>query len=247
MRWIISGLLIFNLGYLIFNFVQYVYFDKSTDQITPVDTSLQAAMPGAPIVLVDEITNLSKEKESPNNTNSGDGLGVVSAVDAQKKCYLIGPLVRSDTWSSAQALNEAAVQGIKAQLVNVDVANVADYWVYLPPEESRERALLKLTELNQKKIDSYVIAEGNLLNGISLGIFDKKANAERKQNELVQAGYGAKVLENIKKSKESWLQIDAVYGGMVNDEVLRRIGNGQIEIKLKSESCIDVASEGEIN
>lgn len=60
---------------------------------------------------------------------------------------------------------------IQAEVRGVDAAAGLEYWVYLPPLASRQASLRQLRELQARRIDSYIITQGELANGISLGIF----------------------------------------------------------------------------
>ena len=62
---------------------------------------------------------------------------------------------------------------IQAEIRSVDAAAGLDYWVYLAPLASRQASLRQLKELQARKIDSYIITQGDLANGISLGIFPR--------------------------------------------------------------------------
>jgi len=54
-----------------------------------------------------------------------------------------------------------------------------EFWVYLPPLPNKKQAIRKLKELQKRKVDSFVITEGELANGISLGLFSKKESVDR--------------------------------------------------------------------
>ena len=73
----------------------------------------------------------------------------------------------------------------------------SDYWVYLPalPGSSATQRLLK--ELQSKNIESYLIAEGEIKGGISLGVFVREDAAIAVQNRLRQAGYEARIQKQV--------------------------------------------------
>lgn len=52
------------------------------------------------------------------------------------------------------------------------------HWVILPPSPSREAALSRLAEIQQRGIDSYLVTEGPHVNAISLGLFESLEAAE---------------------------------------------------------------------
>ena len=66
----------------------------------------------------------------------------------------------------------------------------SSYRVYLPPLESRERAVAKLQEIRERGVrDVAVIPDGGLANGISFGIFRKADNMHRRVAALGKLGY----------------------------------------------------------
>lgn len=75
------------------------------------------------------------------------------------------------------------------------------YRVYLPPLESREAATNALGQLratlgaNNLVIDSFLIPQGNLENGIALGLFSEQANAANVKMQLEKIGYDVLVQE----------------------------------------------------
>ncbi|SFB64846.1 hypothetical protein SAMN04244574_04717 [Azotobacter beijerinckii] len=75
----------------------------------------------------------------------------------------------------------------KVELIERVVA--MEYWLYLPPLSSRQASLIQLKELQVKKIDSYVITQGDLVNGISLGVFSRSESAEAAIQRFRKAGY----------------------------------------------------------
>ena len=61
-----------------------------------------------------------------------------------------------------------------------------DYWVYLNPEPTKDLAIA-VEGVARQKIDSFLIPQGDLANGISLGIFDSQENAE-KHRQIIADG-----------------------------------------------------------
>lgn len=98
-----------------------------------------------------------------------------SAANAQ--CWLLGPF---DARTGAQDLRTR----LRANGVDIDINKLAtpiapDYWVYVEPQVSRRAAVQLLRELQARKIDSFIVSEGELQNAISLGIFSKEESAQR--------------------------------------------------------------------
>mgnify|MGYP001162639895 FL=1 len=75
------------------------------------------------------------------------------------------------------------------------------YRVYLPPLASREIATSTLIGLSERlreadlSIESYLITRGQLSNGIALGVFAQRFNAEGVQNRVLELGYNLEIGE----------------------------------------------------
>lgn len=89
---------------------------------------------------------------------------------------------------------------------------VGSYRVYLPPLESRESAVEKLRELRGKGLrDVAIIRSGALRNGVSLGVYANRSNADGRQGVLAELGYSALVVANIRDVE--YATIEARVGG----------------------------------
>lgn len=77
---------------------------------------------------------------------------------------------------------------IQAEIRTVDAAAGLDYWVYPGSPGFSSGIHRQLKELQARKIDSYIITQGDLANGISLGIFPRSDSAESVMLRLRDAG-----------------------------------------------------------
>jgi|SRR5690606_11604437 len=90
------------------------------------------------------------------------------------------------------------------------------YRVFLPPLSSRElaestmEALRAAFESNNMSIDSFLITQGELANGIALGLFAEHQNALNVQNRLQALGYSVTVREEPKANEEIWVIVSGV-------------------------------------
>ena len=251
MRWLIIALLAVNTAYLISGWVQFSHLTNYGERNDSGSAhSRGKKMPGAAIILIKEQPSIQLNQKSRVNMY---GLGDSNADMTKElenngsRCRFIGPLKTGEVWKPADALSEALALGVEARLIDVEVNNAVDYWVYIPPSATREAALQKLRELQKKQIDSYVIPDGELHNGVSIGVFDKKSNAERRQNEILQMGYNAEIIESKRKSNEIWMQINTGNENKPTDELIMRIKQRDEEIKLNEVVCDNVASWKDIN
>ena len=118
-------------------------------------------------------------------------------------CPVVGP------WSARGEAERARVQleaaGLAATIRAVTVQKDHLNWVYLPPYDSRERALEVLSELQSRGVDSFIVKAGEDANAISLGYFTSEESAEGLRVKMHNAGYPAFVRETSRPVTEYWL------------------------------------------
>jgi len=159
MRWIFLSLVLMNLAYLGYEMSK----PQEVESVETVDVSLVST--GAPIKLISEVQGVKPR--------------VVSQSQAVKDplCWAVGPYkVELDAKHSYARL--LAVD-LEAKVTPQPVVVKEEFWVYLPPLPNKKQAIRKLKELQKRKVDSFVITEGELANGISLGLFSKKESVDR--------------------------------------------------------------------
>lgn len=106
--------------------------------------------------------------------------------EAGDRCWTFGPFdAREDAENMQTRLSARAV----AMVVQERSTSVApDFWVHVPPRVNRQAAMLLLRQLQGRGVDSSIIAEGELANGISLGFFSSEKSArqllERHQDQV---------------------------------------------------------------
>ncbi|WP_238384938.1 hypothetical protein [Hahella chejuensis] len=143
------------------------------------------------------------QEEEVGDKSSIEKLPETPVSKGERLCLLMGPFE-----------GDAQAQSLKIALEKRDVESVAfpknislapEYWVYLEPVESRKTAIIKLRELQVRKIDSYLISQGELRNGISLGLFKNVDSANRLLKQRISEGYDAKIKEVPKERLEYWV------------------------------------------
>lgn len=168
MRWIFVSLLLINLAYLGYSFTQ----PEAIEVEEAVE--VQVATGAAPIKMLSEI-NLPKARKDSPKTQKRESL-----------CWAVGPypveLDAKHTYARMLAID------IPAKVEKQSVVVKEEFWVYLPALPNKKQAVRKLKELQKRKIDSFIITEGDLANGISLGLFSKKESVDR-------------LLKNLKKKR----------------------------------------------
>ncbi len=182
MRWIFISLVILNLAYLGYQFSQ-----------PPV-----AAQSDSVVIH----TNDAKAIRLLSETKSKARLPQQKAAKEQL-CWAVGPylvaLDANNMMSRMLALDIPAYQDKRTVVVKTES------WVYLPPLANKKMALRKLKELQKRNVDSFVITEGELANGISLGLFSQQESVDRLLESLAKKKIKALVKPLERKRNQMWL------------------------------------------
>lgn len=120
-------------------------------------------------------------------------------------CEVLGPFVESGLGEGI--LQQLESSGVSGEISELDVPAPSDYWVYFPPLPSRRAAMSQLAEFQRKKIDSFVITQGALVNGVSLGLFTKRVSADELVRRMGGLGYPARIQEVYRSRREFWINV----------------------------------------
>lgn len=223
MRWLFLLLLVLNLFYYVWHQQQaplrvkevesFSLYQGGRQNIRLVSEADVAAIPVAPVVV-------------------GQG--------GQAVCLFLGSFERED---EARALEQRLLSlDIESTVQSVDAAVGVDYWVYLIPLASRQASLRQLKELQARKIDSYIIGQGDLANGISLGIFPRSDSAESVMQRLRKAGYEPMLRELSRAHRAFWVRISPASRRLASDVLLEGLARDFERLEHQLMPCEGVAS-----
>lgn len=131
---------------------------------------------------------------------------------------------------------------IRSRVQSVDAAAGVEYWVYLSPLASRQASLRQLKELQARKIDSYIITQGDLANGISLGIFPRSDSAESVMQRLRDAGYEPSLRELSRAHRSYWVRIAPESRRLADDALLQRLAFDFNQLQHQLMPCEGIAT-----
>ncbi|WP_338050454.1 SPOR domain-containing protein [Pseudomonas lalucatii] len=170
---------------------------------------------------------------------------VVQEPAEEAVCLFLGSFEEK---SAAAVLEQRLISlDIRSSIEAVDAAAGVDYWVYLPPLASRQASLRQLKELQARKIDSYIIAEGDLANGISLGIFPRSDSAESVVQRLKGAGYEPLLKELSRAHRSYWVRIAPGSRRLAEESLLQRLAFDFKGLKHQIMPCEGVARSARID
>jgi hypothetical protein len=111
---------------------------------------------------------------------------------AAERCLRVGPF--ESRASAERGAEHLTRMRLAFRLTSENVKREVGYWVYLPPFASREVAEAKRRELAQRGVrDIAVVHDGPQVNGVSLGYFAHRDNAERRQQDMSALGLTVKM------------------------------------------------------
>ena len=121
-------------------------------------------------------------------------------------CLALGPFATpQDLRNARQALATLATRMRSRQEQS---SQTRGWWVYLPAAGSRAQALQEARQLDQHHISDYfVVSSGDQPNTISLGLFKDPANARKRRDDIVAAGFPARMSERSENVPEYWLDL----------------------------------------
>lgn len=232
-RWMMLGLLLCNTIYFV--------WQHNSKEVVGASAAIQpSAANDARLTLVSEASSKNggassaKPATQPLTTNTA-----VSQPPAPI-CHMVGPF--KEKISAHQVQDRLKALDIPVHTFQVNIPDKPDYWVHLGPMRSRKEALDILRELQAKKIDSFLITEGELLNGISLGFFTREELAQVVLKQRREQGYDAKIRAVPRFTQELWEVFSGDHAGKLSSEVLKKIIAGTQGVELRKNSCDLVAS-----
>lgn len=163
-----------------------------------------------------------------------------AATGGAEVCLFLGGFEREE---EAREVEQRLLSlDIQSHIQPIDAAAGVDYWVYLAPLASRQASLRQLKELQARKIDSYIITQGDLSNGISLGIFPRSDSAESVMQRLREAGYEPLMRELPRAHRSFWIRIAPESRRLADDQLLGQLSASFEGLQHQLMPCESVAS-----
>ena len=178
--------------------------------------------------------------EGSESNSSSVGVPVKTVVSQSRSlCTLVGAFV--DRGQASLFVERLAVLGVMAQLKNLLVSSTVGFWLHLPPQVSRKEVLRRLSELQRQGVDSYVIPDGDLANGISLGMFSDRARADSLRAKIASLGYRPEILPVPREKRELWVFLSQAESAKISAEKWSELISGKELLQKQQNLCSDVA------
>ncbi|HEX5305066.1 MAG TPA: SPOR domain-containing protein [Dyella sp.] len=125
---------------------------------------------------------------------------------ASYRCVALGPFASLQALRSVRSQLESRTARSRSRQEQSQQSR--GWWVYLPAQASRAQALAQAQRLGEANVgDYFVVSSGDQPNTISLGLFKDPANARKRRDEVVAAGFPALMTERVEAVPEYWLDV----------------------------------------
>lgn len=230
MRFILIALVLINAAFL-----GWGLYEKSREPDRPANEAALPPLEGSKLILLSETRpKVGSAKPPPSLSSASPSTGEMAAQPAM--CVSIGPL---KTEESANKVSVALLEQINVQsrVQVIELTRDVQYWVLLPPFETRRESLGSLRQLQSKKIDSYLIETGELKNAISLGLFSKESSAKGILDKIKLEGFAPEIRQKVRVTNEYWVRIPPGQAIEKLQETLQSLMKKDSGIKISKASC----------
>jgi hypothetical protein len=204
MKWIILTLLLLNLA-----LGGYQYW-----QVSQPDTAM--AEPSAA-----QLNNLAIDQSTRDQLAQFEQRAAAEPVVEPLQCIRVSGILAEDEAGILQSRLRALE--VRSQLSERDEVLRSDYWVVLGPFDTDEQGRARLGELQANDVESFLINQGRLAGGISLGLFSSDSNARSRVAALAERDINARV-EQVDRTRQTWvLTIGAESARLISNEGLESI------------------------
>jgi hypothetical protein len=207
MRWVFLSLICLNL-------LVMVWFWRDQAGMN-VEVVAEPEQKGESLVLLSELdSNEISYKEANSKVIQAGG----------RRCYSVGPL--ADRIDAKHLKVRAQALGFSSELRGLTTGASIEHWVHIPPQSNRQQSLRLLRELQGRGIDSYIITQGDLAEGISLGLFRNETSAQSLTQKMQDLNYKVVTKKVSRGEKELWLEFPQV--AQLTEAMRNRVvGDGQ--------------------
>ncbi|MEO9091123.1 MAG: SPOR domain-containing protein [Rhodanobacter sp.] len=121
-------------------------------------------------------------------------------------CMTLGPFDTPQGLRDARQALGSRVERMRSR--QEQTIQPTGWWVHLPAAATRAQALEQATQLGAKNVgDYFVVGSGDQANTVSLGLFRDQANARKRVNEVIDAGFPARMSERSESVPQYWLDL----------------------------------------
>lgn len=200
----------FVLGLIVVNvaLIALRLFDSGDDEAGAEAADVQQ---NAPLPAIELLEDTPPDEAVAEPESGGDSLVEAAGVPEGHACVRIGPFDSAN----AKAGVQLELQKLFSRVHSRETKLIIDdgYWVLLPPFPTQTEAELAVDKLKTAGIgDYYRVREGNSLNAVSLGIYDRREPAEARRRQVRDLLPGLVIVVELQTKIKSqyWLEAGPV-------------------------------------
>ncbi len=205
----------------------------STAQTASLDVEVQAEKLPAEAALPLAEPVVTAEAVTPTDSNTAE-VREVPVSRPVAYCAALGPF-------SGIGQARSVAQRLEAEAIDSSLRRELDrkslgYRVVLPPYKSQQAAIDAVLELRRKGVkDIRRFIDGDQKNGISLGVFSRRENAERRRREIAAKGFQPRVESRYVETVVYW--VDYRSEGKTPEQLLAQLKVEMPDIEQQLQAC----------
>lgn len=242
LRAVVAFLVLVNVAVMLWLFT-------SNNQTNSGKSSSAPLLQGDKLIMVSEVGSGElrprvAEKQIGDTVLPERPVDAVAAEDDQPpQCVISGPF---ETRNEAELLaDQVSSLGLDTAVFSRKTETSGSIMVYIEPFVSAQEAQRELRVLQSSGVDSFVIADGELDNGISLGVFRTRQNALTQQVRIERLGYETNTRQFMVEEDEFYVNSGGGVLDALADDYWANIANEYKDISIEQKACNEVASEGD--
>lgn len=159
-------------------------------------------------------------------------------------CVTLGRF--DDVGEAEQLRQRLLVLDIAAEVETREMVVGTDYWLVMPVVGGERDAMLQLTALQERGVESFLISRGEMAGQLSLGVFEKEEYAHLRRERLQEMGLDVNV-HALSKSRQLFLvQVGAEARRLVDQAMLTRLRVDFPSLQHQYQPCTGVANGARI-
>ncbi|MGE7139606.1 SPOR domain-containing protein [Luteibacter sp. NPDC031894] len=177
----------------------------------PSTSAPKPAAVAVPAAAVSTGAPAKPEVKTKAKAAGGDPLAAAASAPTSPRrsyrCLALGPFPSQVDLRAARSA--IAPRTVRSRQRQEQTSESRGWRVFLPPQATRELALAQARRLEAKGVKDYfvVTAQGELQNSVALGLFHDPANARKRRDQVVAAGFPARMSERTETTPVWWLDV----------------------------------------
>ncbi|NII56367.1 SPOR domain-containing protein [Luteibacter sp. SG786] len=163
--------------------------------------------PAAPAAVAPSPKPVAPQPKAPVEATPVSAATAPTSPRRSYRCLALGPFPNQVDLRAARTA--IASRTVRSRQRQEQTSESRGWRVFLPAQATRELALAQARRLEAKGIKDYfvVTAAGELQNSVALGLFHDPANARKRRDEVIAAGFPARMSERTETTPVWWLDV----------------------------------------